>query len=206
MERFDGHIMGAAFASGHRIVVGRWFSSPFGGFSDVMWRDPDGRRTLMASDDAASSFITRHYSFEEVRVTPVEIFRSRDHIRVRAERIALDLTLAAPGPASTILRLQPRGLRTNRGWIRVQDTVGRPVLGPLLFGGGSTHLVGRTRAGTREWYAIHDFRRGQGRGALEDRDLGPVGPCPPAGFGFSEFPDGAALTRVTSLFEGSVGE
>jgi hypothetical protein len=48
---FDGHIIGASFASGDRLVAGRWFRSPFGAFADVMWCQPDGRRVLLAPDE-----------------------------------------------------------------------------------------------------------------------------------------------------------
>ena len=61
-----------------------------------------------------------------------------------------------------------------------------------------------TRDGSRERYAIHDYLEADAAASVDGRDLGPVAPCPPAGFGFSEFPDGAAIVRVTSIFEASV--
>jgi hypothetical protein len=71
-----------------------------------------------------------------------------------------------------------------------------------LFGpnAGSVHTRGVTRDGSSEWYAIHDFREGDATGSIDGLALGPVTPCPPAGFGFSEFPGGAAIVRVTSIF------
>ena len=59
---------------------------------------------------------------------------------------------------------------------------------------------GTTRDGSREWYAIHDVVEADAAASVDGSDLGPVAPCPPAGFGFSEFPDGAAIVRVTSIF------
>ena len=206
MLRFDGHIMGAAFASGHRIVAGRWFDSPFGGFADVMWRDAAGRRLLLASSPEAAGFIEDQYAFDEVRVGPVSIQRTGERIEISAGELRLGLRLHRRGLPSHLLGLQPARLRTLPGWIRAQDVLARPVLGPLLFGGGRTRLTGTTRAGVREWYAIHDFRRASASADAGARDLGPVGACSPAGFGFSEFPDGAAMVRVTSMFAGQGGE
>jgi hypothetical protein len=201
MERFDGHILGAAFTSGHRIVAGRWVDTPLGGFTDVMWRQPDGRRILMASSDAAAAFIDRHYTFDERHIVPVSIDRAGQRIELHAGPMDLTLDLLPPGLPSLLLRAQPTGLRRSPTWLSLADTLVRPILGPLLYGGGQTRIRGTTRAGTREWYAIHDFRRANARATIDGRAIGAVGACPPAHFGFSEFPDGAALVRVTSLFE-----
>ena len=82
----------------------------------------------------------------------------------------------------------------------------RPAAGPL-FGPNarSIRTRGVTRDGSREWYAIHDFVEADASASVEGRDLGQVAPGPPAGFGFSEFPGGAAIVRVTSMFRPADG-
>jgi hypothetical protein len=200
MHRFVGHIMGAAFASGHRIVVGRWSASPLGGFSDVMWRRPDGTRLLIAPDEGVADFMVRHYSFDEVLVGSVAVERTRDRIDVRADDLELRFDLRPMGPMSLLLRIQPAAVATDPRWIQLIDSSLRPLIAPLLFS-GKTRLVGRTRAGAREWYAIRDLRRADASARVNDHDVGSTGDCPAAGFGFSEFPDPPALVRVTSLFD-----
>ena len=193
--------MGAAFSSGHRIVVGRWSRSPLGGFCDVMWRQPDGARVLLAPTEAVRGFVSRHYRFEETRILPVAVTQDAGRIAVRAGDLALDLTLARRGATSLLLALQPDRLAIDPRWISIVDATLRPLLAPRLVRGASTRLSGETRTGAREWYAIQDYRTADASARLADRDLGPIGSCPPAGFGFSEFPDGAALVRVTALFD-----
>jgi hypothetical protein len=198
---FDGSILGAAFASGDRFVVGRWHATPLGPFADVMWRRPDGARILLAPTEAAR-FISRHYPFDEVRVGAVRVERDGTDVAVVAAPIALRLSPRPPGLASHLLRLRPLALRTRPAWIAFEDTVLRPVVGPL-FGtnAGAIRTRGVTRDGSHEWYAIHDFLDADATASIDSEDLGAVAPGPPAGFGFSEFPDGAAIVRVTSIFE-----
>jgi hypothetical protein len=199
---FDGHILGASFASGDRVVAGRWHDAPFGPFADVMWCRPDGRRTLLAPTEAVADFITRHYPFDEVRVGGVRVERHGGAVSVDAGPIAMRLTPRRRGLASHLLRLRPRALRTKRAWIAFEDAILRPAAGPLF--GPNVRAIrtrGVTRDGSRERYAIHDFLEADASASIGGRDLGPVAPCPPAGFGFSEFPDGAAIVRVTSIFE-----
>jgi hypothetical protein len=198
---FDGHIMGASFASGDRLVVGRWPVSPFGGFADLMWARPDGRRILLAPTEGVRGFVAGHYAFDELRVTPVRVTRRGDVIDVHADEVRLTMTLRPRGPASWALALRPRAIRSRRAWVAVEDAVFRPVLGPALFGTSGVRTRGITMGGARERYAIHDFRETDAVATVDGRDLGAVAPCPPAGFGFSEFPSKSALVRVTSIFE-----
>lgn len=202
--RFDGVILGAAFASGDRFVVGRWPRSPFGSFADVMWARPDGTRMLIAPAVEVLAFIDRHYAFDVARPGEVRVWLSRDRIVARCATIGLDLDLALdpPGVLSTLLALRPRRLRTARPWIALEDVLVRPVVGPLLGGSARIRARGRTRTGAREWYAIHDYRDARATARLGDRDLGPaVRATRSARFGFSEFPELPAAVRVTSLIE-----
>ncbi len=198
---FDGHIMGASFASGDRIVVGRWFDSPFGPVADAMWRRADGTRVLIAGDRALADFVDRHYAFDHVLSEVVRAERSaQDRIEVSAGPLQLTLRVRAAGSASLLLRLRPRALRTRPTWIAFEDRVGRRLAG-RLFAAGGVRTRGITRAGAREWYAIHDIHWADASASRDGRDLGSTVPGSPAGFGFSEFPSRPALVRVTSRFE-----
>jgi hypothetical protein len=198
---FDGHIVGAAFASGDRIVAGRWLRSPFGSFADVMWRGADGRRTLLAPDEAVRTFLARHYRFDEVRAQPVRVERTGDgSIEVVADPLHLVLRPDPRSFASRLLALRPHRLRTSTAWIGIEDRVLRPLVG-RWFAAGDVRTTGSTIAGTREWYAIHDFLGAEATARIGRDDPGPSAAGPPAGFGFSEFPGRPAIVRVTSIFE-----
>lgn len=201
LDRFDGWIFGAAFASGDRFVVGRWPRSPLGSFADVMWAHPDGRRTLIAPSDDVLRTVGAHYAFEELRLGEVTVVVGPQTIRLDAPPIALELDLDPPGTMSRLLALRPRRLRTVRPWITVEDLLLRPLVAPLIGGGGGIRARGRTRTGAREWYAIHAYRTARARATLDGADLGPAVPARASGFGFSEFPPDPAAVRVTSLIE-----
>ncbi len=199
---FDGHILGASFASGDRIVVGRWLRSPLGSFADVMWCRSDGRRVLLAPDERVRDFLAGHYAFDELRVERVTAERTGDGVIVgSAGPVRLTVRPSGPGWASLLLALRPRGIRTAKAWIDLEDRVLRPLVRPL-FAAADVRTSGETLAGARERYAIHDFRHAEATASVDGVDLGPTALCAPAGFGFSEFPSTAALVRVTSIFEG----
>lgn len=196
---FDGSIMGASFASGDRLVAGRWHDSPFGPFADLMWARPDGRRILLAPTMAVRDFVAGHYSFDELVLTPVRVERTAGVIQIRAGSVEVDLSPQRRGIESWLLSLRPRALRTHPAWIAVEDRALRPIVRPL-FASSDVRTRGVTATGAREWYAIHDFHRAEARGRIEGIDLGAAAPAPAASFGFSEFPDGPAVVRVTSIF------
>jgi hypothetical protein len=199
---FDGHILGASFASGDRIVVGRWLRSPFGPFADVMWCGPHGRRVLLAPDGRVRDFLAGHYAFDELHVDRVTAERTgTGAIGVSAGPVRLTVRPSGPGWASRLLALRPQGLRTARAWIDLEDRVLRPLVRPL-FAAAHVRTSGVTLAGARERYAIHDFRHAEANASVDGVDLGPTAPCAAAGFGFSEFPTTPAVVRVTSMFEG----
>ena len=202
---FDGHIMGSSFTTGDRFVAGRWFRSPFGAFADVMWCRPGGRRVLLAPDERVRDFVARHYAFDELTVGDVRVERRVDGaIEVTAGPVRLLLRARRPGVASTLLAMRPRPLRTWRPWIAAEDRVLRPLVQPL-FAARGVRTTGVTLAGTREWYAIHDLRDADAQASIDGVDLGAPATCPPAWFGFSEFPAQPAIVRVTSMFAEAVG-
>jgi hypothetical protein len=199
--RFDGHIVGASFESGDTIVAGRWRTSPFGPFADVMWRRADGRRVLLAPTEATRAFVTSHYNFDEAIDAPVRIERDPDGA-VRVTGGPIDMTLRAHGIdlPGRLIRLRPRWLRERPAWIAVEDALLRPVVGPL-FGANGVHVRGTTGAGAREWYAIHDVRAAIATATVDGASLGATTALSSAGFGFSEFPSRSTILRVTSLIE-----
>jgi hypothetical protein len=200
---FEGHIMGASFATGDRLVAGRWFRSPFGAFADVMWCRPDGRRVLLAPDERVRDFVAGHYAFDELTLGDVRVERTSDGaIEAIAGPVRLLLRARRPSAASTLLAVRPRPLRTWRPWIAVEDRLLRPLVQPL-FAAAGVRTTGVTLAGAREWYAIHDVREADAEASIDGVDLGAPVACPPAGFGFSEFPQRPAIVRVTSMFAGA---
>ncbi|MFM7718291.1 MAG: hypothetical protein ACKO8G_02200, partial [Actinomycetota bacterium] len=78
--RFDGWILGASFASGHTFVFGRWTDSPFGSFADLMRRDPDGTRTLVAPTAEVERFVDAHYRFDRTERAEVRVGREGDRL------------------------------------------------------------------------------------------------------------------------------
>lgn len=201
--RFDGAIAGAAFRTGDRIVIGCWPRSPFGPFVDAMWARPDGTRILVAPGGAPLEFVASQYRFEErIAADPGAIVR-RDGLRFAGGPLEFDMRFDPPGLLSALLALRPRIVRTWAPWIRVEDAVLRPLVGPLLGGSGEIRTRGVTPGGSAERYAIHDVRTaGSVRASIDGVDLGPpAAPRSPAGFGFSEFPPRPGFVRVTSLFE-----
>jgi hypothetical protein len=71
----DGFIASAAFASGHRFVVGLWHSSPLGPMSDVMWALPDGERVLLVGTREVGELISAVYQFDRVEQVALELGR-----------------------------------------------------------------------------------------------------------------------------------
>ena len=67
-DRFRGHIAGVGSASGVRVVVGRWHTTPLGSFADAMVETAAGHRVLLAPRQEVADFIAATYSFDEVRI------------------------------------------------------------------------------------------------------------------------------------------
>ena len=199
--RFDGHIVGASFESGDTIVAGRWRTSPFGPFADVMWRRADGTRVVLAPTAHVLDFVTSHYTFDDALITSVRVERDTDGtVRVTGGGIDMALRAGAIDLPGRLIHLRPRWLRERPGWIAIEDALLRPVVGPL-FGADGVHVRGTTRAGAREWYAIHDVRAASASATVDGTSLGATAALASAGFGFSEFPSRSAIVRVTSLIE-----
>ena len=96
LQRFQGSIAAAGFASGDQVVVGAWRRSPLGRVLDVMWVRPDGERVLLAPSPAVRDHVADLYTFERTEVVPTSVQRDGPTLRVAAGPLALELT---PGPA-----------------------------------------------------------------------------------------------------------
>ena len=185
-----GVIASSGFASGHRVVVGHWADGPLGAMTDVMWADPDGRRTLVAPSDAVADLITSVYAFDAVEVTDVEVVTGHRRLLVRTGRRELEL-------------MAGRGIRLpvpRPAWVTrfVEAPVARALMGVQTYG--------TSPSGVREWYRADGYRRlASARAALDGVDLGAMAPVdPPCGFGFSEPPRRPSWVEVRPLLEGPV--
>ena len=199
----DGTIAAAGFASGDRFVVGVWDSGPLGAMTDVMWADPDGKRTLLASGADVAAFVAGVYDFDAVVVLPIEVRSGTGRIEINAGELKLALDGGEP---LRVFRLRPRWLARSTTWGRIEDALLRPLVGRVVLGGaGGVRAYGVSPAGVRESYRIYAYRPVVAATARVDgRDLGALRPLqPPARFGFSEFPRRPALVRCSPVLEGA---
>jgi hypothetical protein len=191
--RFDGWIAGMGTSSRTRIVVGYWQCSPFGSFSDVMVERADGERLLLAPTRETADFIRRTYTFDTVRVLPVDVSVTADTWTVIAGPLDLRFTVGRRGPLGLLLRTVPGALASRPAWCALTDWPAR-----VLLAGVRTR--GSAGQGRREWYAARDLRpiaslsadfEGEGLGVLARVE-------PPVRFGFGSVPPKPAVTRVTT--------
>ena len=182
-----GTISSAAFASGDRFVVGHWPQSPVGPMGDVMWADPDGRRTLLAPTQTIADFVTSIYDFDEVRVKSL-VVRSDGQ------------TTTADGQA---LSLQMTG---GRRWpipLRRPLAITRFVEAPIARAAMGVETYGTSLKGAREWYQSTGWRWvTTAHASLDGRDLGPLVPFEnPIAVGFSEPPKKPSIVAVRVTIE-----
>lgn len=128
--KFSGHIAGVGSSSGLRAVVGRWDTSPFGAFADVMLETAAGRRILIAPSAEVADFVASTYEFDEVRIEPVsvvdvEMDGARASWSVTTSSLRLTLDVGRRTVLGVLLRLVPRPIATTPAWSRVTDPVAR---------------------------------------------------------------------------------
>jgi hypothetical protein len=192
-QRFRGAIAGVGSASGVRVVVGRWDSSPYGAFADVMVETAAGHRVLLAPTREVADFVAATYVFDEVRIEPVVV----DAWSVRSPSLTLDLALGRRTALGWLLRLVPRRLAESPLWCTVTDPVARVVL-------RGVRTRGTAGGGRREWYGATDVRAVvAASGTFDGADLGTLAPVDPApAFGFSSTPRRPSVTAVVTTVEG----
>ena len=176
-QRFTGHIAGVGTASGLRLVLGAWHTTPHGPFADVMLAHPDGTRQLLAPDPWVRDFVSATYTFDDARVLPVRLARTgtgrASRWEVSAGPLEWNFAVGARDPLGLLLRAVP---------------------GPV---GRSRSFAGNGRT---EWYAAADLHRiADSRVRWRGRDAGPLAPVDPAPqFGFGSTPRTPCLTALTS--------
>ncbi|NRG40607.1 hypothetical protein HRK28_06695 [Rathayibacter sp. VKM Ac-2835] len=191
--RFSGRIAGFGTASGTRIVLGLWESTPFGAFADAMVERADGHRILIAPTDVVADFIGSTYAFDEVRRAPVAWRHVSGGIEASAGSLVLSLRLGGLTPLGRLLRIVPRPLAEHPAWL----TAISPVASVLVRGVSTAGSAGH---GRREYYGVRAIRSILGvTASLDGEDLGALGPLsPPVRFGFSSAPATPAIVDVTT--------
>jgi hypothetical protein len=192
-ERFVGEICGIGTTSGHRLVIGRWPSSPFGSFADVMHESPDGTRTLLAPTAQVAEFVEGTYTFDRVRVVPVTAERSPGALHVEAGDLSLEVATGSRTAIGWILHAVPIRLAVAPWWCTLIDPVARTAL-------RGVRTRGTAGNGRREWYGATDQHRLTSvRATLDGEDLGPLTDVwPPVRFGFSSTPRTPSIVAVTA--------
>ena len=194
-QRFEGAIAGVGSTSGVRVVVGRWERSPLGAFADAMVATPEGRRILLAPSQEVADFVASTYSFDEVRIEPVEV--SGDAAwQVRSVSLTLALVVGRRTWLGRLLRPVPRRLATSPAWCPVTDPVARLVLRGVRTRGSAGN-------GRREFYAATDHRAVTAvTGTFDDAPLGSLAPVrPEPRFGFSSTPSRPSVTTLVTTVE-----
>ena len=191
--RFAGEIAGMGSTSGVRVVVGMWRDTAFGSFADVMVQQPDGHRVLLAPNEEVAEFIAATYSFDEVRIGPVELSRVGRTRRVSGPGLGLEFVSGHRRIVGWLLRAVPRRLATSAGWLRLIN----PVAGVLMPGVRTYGSAGR---GRREYYGAWDVHAVAGlRGTWQGEELGQLQPVyPPVTFGFGSTPSAPAVTSIVT--------
>ena len=113
-ERFDGWIGGLGTAAGLRLVVGHWPDSPLGAFTDVMLERPDGHRVLLAPSQEVADFVASTYTFDEVRLVPVEMQVKNETAELHAGDLTATIRLGRRTPLGWLLRAVPPGWPPRR--------------------------------------------------------------------------------------------
>ena len=201
LDRFEGHIAGVGTTSGVRLVVGRWLRSPLatgpaGAFADVMVERADGHRILLAPTEEVGDYVTRTYTFDEVRLEPVEVTVARHLWRVTTPSLRLSFTVGARLPIGWALRAVPGAVATAPRWSRLIDPLARRLV-------PGVRTVGTAREGRVEYYGATDLRAvTSASGVLDGAALGSLAPIdPPCRFGFSSTPPWPSVTSVTTTVE-----
>jgi hypothetical protein len=193
---FDGWILGTGTTSGTRVVLGHWPRSPLGPISDVMVQRPDGHRVLLAPSAEVAEFVGATYSFDEVRLVPVEVGRPDDTTwTLAAGPLRLRAQTGSRPALGRLLHAVPARLARDPSWVGLLDRPARWTTGLRTTGSAGN---GRT-----EWYGVQDLHRVVGVEAGWDGEpLGTVAPVRPAvTFGFGSVPPWPSVVRVTTTVQ-----
>ncbi|MEO5901690.1 MAG: hypothetical protein ABIR68_16400 [Ilumatobacteraceae bacterium] len=191
-QRLVGEICGLGTEIGTRLVIGRWTSTPYGPFADVMVELAGGRRLLLAPNAEIAELITALYEFDEVIVEPVVAERASDRLRIAAGPLLAEVTIGARDALGWCLRATPRRIATSTAFAAAVDPIARIVL-------RGVRTRGRTSGG-QEFYGATDRHRVTAvRATWDGNDLGELRPVdPPVRFGFSSTPKRPSIVEVTT--------
>ncbi len=192
-RRFEGMIAGVGSESGTRVVVGHWPTSPMGSFSDCMVETASGHRVLLAPTEEVAAFVGATYSFDEVRIEPVQVEVDGDQWHVSSPSLGLQLTTGRTTLIGLLLRLVPARVATSPTWCALTDPVAR-----VLLRGVRTR--GTAREGRREYYGATGTREVRSAaGSFDGVALGALRPVdPPCRFGFSSTPRRPGVTTLVT--------
>jgi hypothetical protein len=196
-SRFHGEIYGVGTTSGVRIVVGHWTRSPLGEFTDVMVQFADGRRLLVAPNEAVREFVTATYSFDSTELVPVTFSEQPDGWRsVVAGDLSVRIRVAGPTVLGRALSLVPDAVSTAPWFCTISDPIAR-----VLLRGVRTR--GSAGGGRREYYgARHQHRVVDVVASWQGEDLGSLTPVtPPVTFGFGSTPATPSVTSITTTID-----
>jgi len=174
MDVFVGRITSTGFSSGDRIVIGDWKESPLGGFTNIMWAKHDGTRVLLSPSKKHADYVSGLYSFEEVRITEIDVLRSQGEVSVKGGGLSVRISWGSAVPLPFWRPL----------WFVASVEA---VLGRAIFG---TKTYGRTRDDRRGWYSVRSISRVlEAEGDINGKKLGQKERFhTTACFGFSEPP------------------
>ena len=193
-SKFRGEIVGVGSASGVRIVVGHWRSSPLGSFADVMVETAQGHRILVAPSVEVSEFVAATYSFDSVRIENIRVHETTaGHWSVRSASLDLDVTFGRRTLLGWLLRLVPARIAESPAWCTVTDPVARVVLRGVRTRGSASD-------GRQEWYGATDHHAvTEMSGSFDGVELGELRPVLPSPrFGFSSTPAAPSITQVVT--------
>ena len=189
MDVFEGRISSCGFESGDRVVIGDWKSSPLGSFTNIMWARPDGARLLLSPSQKHADYVSGLYNFEDVKIVPISISRSKNGIKISSDELEIDLQWG---------RAFPFPLPRPRWFLATVEN----FFARLFFG---TRTFGRTRKGQREWYCVRGISWiKNAKATYKGKSLNGMRPFQAtACFGFSEPPKRPASIIVRSMIEQS---
>lgn len=196
-SRFHGEIYGVGTTSGVRIVVGHWTRSPLGEFTDVMVQFADGRRLLVAPNEAVREFVTATYSFDSTELVPVTFSEQPDGWRsVVAGDLSVRIRVAGPTVLGRALSLVPDAVSTAPWFCTISDPIARVIL-------RGVRTRGSAGGGRREYYgARHQHRVVDVVASWQGEDLGSLTPVtPPVTFGFGSTPAPPSVTSITTTID-----
>lgn len=192
-----GVVASVGFASGDRMMVGHWWMSPLGAFSDVMWVTPDDLRILYAPDERVARFVTSIYRFERTEVMSFRTEGDAKHLRVEfGDESFGDESFGDENFGGRTVEVTSRFV--------APIPFGRPlwftrwVEGPIARSITGVKTYGVTRTGVRVWYQAEVYRRIRTAAAsVGGESLGPWGrPKPELAVGITEPPHRASVVNL----------